>query len=358
MRKKTIFLIVLFTLLIIPIKIDALTVQKVDVYAPSYNNNVGDEFAITYTASFLGVEKNNTESDGVYLVVYEIEFDDTILGITEINSPGYDSYVYKENGKYYVLSEVNESNKNKCIDNFLACSDYSGILTFKVLKTPTTTTIVKLNNFAAGGFKIDYSGASYTLENMKESENISQITKTINLAKSSETASNHKNIVTETKPIIDDKTISSSKNTSINQTTDPTKSTNNQLMSLEIDGYTIDFQKDRYTYKITIPKDINSLYVTATPKETTSTYSITGADDLKNNNNRVKITVKSESGDEVTYTIIAERQKDKKSNETNNIINKLNKILLIIIGTILVITITVIATILNNKRKLKKLMEE
>lgn len=359
MNKKIMFILLLIMAIAIPVKIDAATIKSVNVYAPTYKNNVGDEFTVSYTAKFLNVEKNNAESDGIYLVVFELEFDDTILGVSAINSEGYDSYVYKENGKYYVLSKVNESNKNKCIDNFLACSNYNAVVTFKVLKAPSPTATIKLTNFSSGSFKIDYSGDSYTLENMKEAEYISKITKTINLYESTEVASNYTNVVTDSKPIIDDKTIADSKKIADKTETDPTKSTNNYLMSLTVEGYELDFKKDRYTYKITIPKEQNTLYVSATPAETTSTYAITGAEDLKANNDRVKITVKSESQDEVTYTIIVEREeKEDKNTTTKSITSKLNKILLISIGIILLIIITVIIVITSNKRKLNKLMEE
>lgn len=358
---KKIVLLIISILIIIPFRAKAASIENVTAYAPSYEINVGEKFGVSYTAKFDISNKENFNTAGIFMVLYELEFDDNILEPLNINSSGFDNYLYQEDGKYYVLSIVNESNKTKCSDNFLSCSNYKSELTFQPLKAESATTTVKMTSISAILFKVDETGESYTEENMIEVEYNTPLIKTINLNVSDVTSSKKSQLVTENKPEITENLISDSfKNSEKENYTDLSKSSNNLLTSLTIKDYDINFSQDRYTYKLYVPNDVNTLQVNAEPADEKATYTITGADDLKENNDHIKIVVKAENGEEITYTIIIERNKEKISKDpiATSITNKLNRVAIIATATIMIIIIICIYVNISNKRKLNELLEK
>ena len=75
-------------------------------------------------------------------------------------------------------------------------------------------------------------------------------------------------------------------------TTKETKTKDNvYLKSLEIEGYKIKFKKYYADYNIFIEDDINELNITALPDDENATVNIIGADNLKENEYKVKIEV-------------------------------------------------------------------
>ena len=80
------------------------------------------------------------------------------------------------------------------------------------------------------------------------------------------------------------------------------KSTNNYLSSLEIAGYTIQFDKTKTSYSISSTEVGSSLKVTATVEDAKANVKVTSPK-LVEGNNTISVVVTSESGAKRTYTI-------------------------------------------------------
>ena len=81
------------------------------------------------------------------------------------------------------------------------------------------------------------------------------------------------------------------------------KNTNNNLSNLQIDGYSIDFNKDTLEYSIKVSSDVESLDITANAEVGTSRVNIYGNNSFKEGENIVRVVVTAEDGSEKTYTI-------------------------------------------------------
>jgi hypothetical protein len=87
---------------------------------------------------------------------------------------------------------------------------------------------------------------------------------------------------------------------------------NNDLKSLEVEGYTLDpeFNKDTTNYAIEVPKDVDSVVVNAEPDSDNATVTVEGADNLQPGENTVTVTVKAEDGTEKVYTITVTKEEE------------------------------------------------
>lgn len=113
-------------------------------------------------------------------------------------------------------------------------------------------------------------------------------------------------------------------------------SSNNYLKSLDINGYSIDFDKYTYEYKITVKSDVKSLEIKALPEDYNSRVEITGNEKFKKGENVVTITVTAEDGSTREYKILVNKEGEKikalaDSDESNNTVEKIVIIILIIL---------------------------
>ena len=85
----------------------------------------------------------------------------------------------------------------------------------------------------------------------------------------------------------------------------PVVSSDKTLASLEVTGYKLDpeFDKEKTSYFISVPNDINDLDIKAIPTHAKATAAITGGKDLKEGMNTVAITVTAEDGTKQIYSI-------------------------------------------------------
>lgn len=370
MRKKTLFIVCLI-LMIVPITVNAASITNTSISSITQEQAVGNSFYVSVKASFSGIDRNSSNTKGIYMVAFELEFDDSLLEITGIISDWYDSEVYKEGGKYYILSTVDDdSTGNKCVDNFLACTDYTALVQFHVKKANQTSTDIKLVELDAGIFTVDKESEAYLVDDMEELECISNKVSTIKLKQSDQEVQSKSTIVGNTKPEIKDNKISSSKKATPNTNTDQNNETSNNVSSdsntylktLSIKNYDIEFKKDKFYYNITVKNNVNSLKIKAETEDSNSSYTINGADDLKKNHDKVKIIVTAKNGEQKAYNINIKRLEKNVRNfsdkDANKVVNKLNKIIFIIISIIVVIIILVIAVSHHNKKMLKKLIDK
>ena len=80
------------------------------------------------------------------------------------------------------------------------------------------------------------------------------------------------------------------------------KSTNNYLSSLEIEGYSIQFDKTKTSYTISSTEVGSTLKVKATVEDTKATFKVTSSK-LNEGSNTITVVVTAESGAKRTYTI-------------------------------------------------------
>ena len=94
-------------------------------------------------------------------------------------------------------------------------------------------------------------------------------------------------------------------------------SSNNDLSSLEVEGYDLDpdFDKDETSYSITVPSDVDSITVNAEAEDDNATVEIEGADNLQPGENTVTVKVTAENGDEKVYTITVTKEEEPEDDE-------------------------------------------
>lgn len=80
------------------------------------------------------------------------------------------------------------------------------------------------------------------------------------------------------------------------------KSTNNYLSSLEITGYTINFDKETTSYSLNVPSAGDALKVTATAEDEKATVKVSSPK-LVEGTNKITVTVTAESGAKKVYTV-------------------------------------------------------
>ena len=361
--KKIVVICIIILLLIAPIKANATSIMSASAQCFS-EQTVGKNISVTFNVKFNDLKMDTLDTEGVYMVVIEFDFDEDVLSLISASSDDYVQTVFKdtETGHYGIVGIVKSTDmSNKCADRVLQCGNFMESIQFTVKNTEKTSTDIKIYEYAAGVFKLNSNG-EYDINDMKELSYPTNEVKTIKINQSSTpVVDNQTSIVQKSKPTItspkENKTTSTTEATEETKTT--TKSSNKYLKSLTVKGYKIDFKKDKYTYKLTVPSDTNKLMVMVETEDEKASYIITGDKDLKGNNDKVKITVMAEDGTKINYRIRIERNiSEDNVKETKSIINKLNIVVYSVVGVVVFIVILVIISSIINKRKLKKLMEQ
>ena len=90
---------------------------------------------------------------------------------------------------------------------------------------------------------------------------------------------------------------------SITISVEPPKNSNNNLSSLSIDGYDIDFASNKTSYQLTVEYEVNQINIKASTADSTARVSGTGTKDLNLYTNTFNIVVTAENGSRKTYTI-------------------------------------------------------
>jgi len=324
----------------------------------------GNEISLGFYMTFDDVKRNTVDTNGVLLVVYELIFDDDVFTVTSISSETneWDSSIYIEDGKYYVLSTVSDDNplKNKCIDNVLFCGNYNATIKFYVKDTDKKTSSIKIGETQVGMFKIKEDG-QYNVEDIIEVDDNFVKGLDISIEKTESIITYEpESIVQEDMPdtekiIPTTKKVESTKETTKVTTTITKEDVKSKgyLKYLEIENYKINFRKYKYNYNITVDKDVNELKIKTETEDELSSYEIIGADNLKESGYKVLIEVTSNEEDVTTYTI------NVKIKENNEIIKKLkstfrdNKLFFIIVASVLFLII--VAIIIIKVRYNKKL---
>lgn len=365
--KKFIFFIVAF--LLIPFNIYAAEISSTSISGMT-EKTIGEELSLSFGINFSGIQKGNNSSVGIWIVGFEISFDEDVFVVTGISSTDFESIVYKEDGKYYVLSEVIENgpSHNNCSNGVLYCADYLTTIQFFVKNTSVTSSTIKMQQVEVGLLDMVDSSKTYTTDDIISISTNSIKSHTITIKQpTSEVTTIEPTTSVTTK---NNSTVNSSKITV--QVAEITKSSNALLSTLQIENYNINFDKNTKEYTINVDENVNQLNVTAATEDSKSSYKIIGADDLKNNNYQVNVKVTAEDNTQNTYTIHVKL--NNKQQETSTLVYKneeqdekksfvkLDKNFFIYVGIglgIIIIIIIIISLIIKRKnKKIDSLLDE
>lgn len=83
-------------------------------------------------------------------------------------------------------------------------------------------------------------------------------------------------------------------------------SKNNNLKSLSVEGFELDFKKDTLEYSLVVPEDTKSINIKGAVEDTRSSVSGLGNHEVNQGTNKFEIIVRAQNGGEKTYTINVE----------------------------------------------------
>lgn len=319
---------------------------------------IGQNFSQSVSVNFSDLKKDSLDTLGIWLVAYEVEYDESVFVMEEISSErnAFESMAYREDDKVYVISELNnDSFKTSCIDGLLYCADYITSIRFYVKDTDKTSSTIKIKQISAGAFPVSGDlNPTYLINDMIELEYDSEVVKVININKSANTnIEEPKSIITNSHPKIETpkKTISSSN-------TPKPKSNNKYLKTLSIENHGINFSKENKNYNIYIKDDINTLDIIAIPEDENATIEITGADNLVESNYKVSVKVKAQNGEEEIYYINAIKEDvSGEKKDTKKTSKPSKKIIIIVFISCILLIIGILAFIIKNHIANKKIDE-
>lgn len=359
--KRNIVRILLLLFILIPFNVKAIAIKNVDINSVD-EAKIGEEVLLNIKINFSEDFGMNTNSLGIWLLNYEIIYDNTALIATDIISDDWQSVLYEDGGKYYIISEANEnvSSSNKCSDGILQCSDYEVTVKFFVRNTDKHSTSIGINNVEAILLMVPALGQDYDTNNKSLIEGTGYDVKTVKITRTENQVVNEpQNIISNTKPNVNTQPEITKPNVP-NESVE--KSNNNYLSSLTIENYEIDFEKNKHNYNLTIANDINMLNLKVEVEDPKATYVILGADDLEKNNYKIEIEVTAENGEKSTYTINIKKPKVEEEIADEKESFHLDKKYIIFgcIGLGIILIIIIIVVIINkiSDRKLNKALDE
>lgn len=315
--KKYIYFLFFFLILNITVKIDAANINNLNLSGTS-TAYLGERVLINIEAPTGGYQPD----EGIWIVYTYLKYDTESLVLTEIKSPGYNTYMEYTEGGIILASEVIENSgvSGMCVNGLLHCGTYNLNLTFRVIKInePHTTTI-KVAEFGIGTLNIT-ENREYTENDIIETIYPSEVSHNLSL-KLDETKEIETQIVKlpeNSQSNISPKTISEPVQTQ-------KKSDNNYLKTLEITGYKIDFNKDTSKYSIDIDKTVDKLDIKLSAEHEKSTYQIIGNEKLENNS-VIKVIVTAEDGKTREYEITIKKSDKQLTTTTEKKENDVTKV--------------------------------
>lgn len=277
---------------------------------------VGEEIEVQYTM-------NKLNTTGRITISGSLNYNQELLKLTNIQIP--------EN----IL--VNGNIKNNHFIYILEPKE-TIIITLKFIVLKEGITQIEINNInsAINGIKININS------NINEYLNIKEYGKggDIPITENNPTTNTNININTN----ISKTTLQPNKeNNEQSHITATTISLNNDtyIKELHIEGYDIEFDMTKYEYSIEITNEINSLPLNILLNSDTSSYHIKG-NNLKNEKNKITITVQAEDGSVRNYIInVTKKEEDttsttkinttKNNNQSKNLAYKIIPIILVVL---------------------------
>lgn len=356
MRKIVLFICLLLSF---PFILDAAEISGAYIYDSDLQQPVivGDSFDLNIDLNISGLNEDNLGLGGLAV---KLDFDADVLSLEGIYSNVLDTNVYIVDDEYYLLATL-PSNSYLCPDNILYCGSYYGAtLSFYVKNTDLSNTIISINEEEILLYEIngDYETvlqidsaitSSYELKITKPAKQIIEEHYNSIIKQGSE------NLLKK----LESDAVSLSKSKENVVVTTP-KDSNYYLSNLEIEGYDIDFRKDKSRYKVILKDNVNEVKINATSESSKAKVEVKGAEDLKANDYKVTINVTAENDSVKTYTInFYEEAKEtiSKGNKKLNIssvkkfISK-NRIYFYISGGVVafIVLVIFIVSIIRNKK--------
>ena len=361
-KNKILIITILVAFILIPLKTNAAEIINTEINGTT-EKKVGEEFILDFKVDISEIQSEENKSLGIWLAGFELIFDENALIASEISSDNFQSYIYKEDDKYYVISEIIENNDspNMCVNNLLYCGNYEVSIKFYIKNTDLTETTIKMKEIEIGLLDIKDLDKTYTLDDLIEIKKEEETIHKVKINKTNELIKNEPNsITTNDKPINNTR----KETTNANNNSQEEKQTSAFIKNLFIKNYNLDFEKNKTNYNLKLTKDINELEIEVILEDENTTYKIIGADDIKNNNNEIAIITTTKDNNTLTYTInikyIESEAIDETKKEKINIKKLITKYLtkdnLMYIGIATgIIIILILLIILKNKKENKKI---
>lgn len=360
---KKLYLIIIALIIFIPIKINAIEINNINLVGKK-QVTVGELFTESILISFDDLTQSYDQEQGIFYIKYEIIFDPEIFSITSYESPDWDTYIYKEEDKYYVLSIVNTENKLKqnCPNSFLYCGEYQNTIEFFPNKTTLTDTNITITNVELGILGVYESTQLPSIAEIiiKPIDYEKKYDLMINQAEESIEISPKEDIVMT----ISDQEIEDKINNALSQKPVKSEITSNFLKNIVITDHSIKFNKYQNNYKIKIPKSLKKVDIEVILEDANATYEIIGNENLTNNS-QISIIVTSTDNEINTYIIDVTQETSSSNKEiiaaTNSsfkfskIYPKYKKYLIPTIIIIGIILLTIIISKIISKIKDKKI---
>lgn len=133
------------------------------------------------------------------------------------------------------------------------------------------------------------------------------------------------------------KIVNLTSNSNISKTVSIEKSKNSDiyLSTLGVDGYNIEFDKNKYEYSIEVESDVSKINISATTNVETSTVTGSGEKELVIGDNKFILTVTAENGAKQDYVINVIRKDNIKNPQLGVNYNVITFILIFLTGTLI-----------------------
>lgn len=366
--------------IILPLNVYAFEIKGVIVDIPT-EVKVGSEIAIEIEVQFNNMNKSDPNEMGYAGAIVEVDYDKSALSFKGFSSSSWENK--KEGsltGDFYSSTATESMLEKDSCENGLYCESYKIKIIYTVNTTDKTDfsyTFKNLYFITLRGEPKDYdekepteddtltyrvpTDKTYNIKIIKESSDIPTDSDKQETIKPNTPITTNKPPVT-TKPSITTPNKTQPSTAPSTTPSTPDKSSIKYLKSLSIEGYDIDFAKDKTLYTIDIAKDVSTLDVKVELEDEKASYVIKGADDLSSHYDMVEIVITAENGERKIYTIKAKREEEKADEEYKffdfEIDKKYIRYGVIALGSILGITIVVVIFIKIRDRKINKAFKD
>lgn len=359
--KKVVCIMLFLSLFFWPFKVNAVNIDTLTI-SGTKKAKTSEEVTISLQAP----TSNYKTTEGIWIVYTELIYDNSKLILTEVASPGYDTYYIHTATETMLVSEVisNSGISDMCIEGILHCGTYNLTLTFQVKNiSEESTTEIIVNEFAPGILDV-IEDREYTLDDLIETSYSEKLSHEVYLEPKSDSTPIEEPTVKIPEPPKKDQTIKKP------EKEEPAyKSNNNYLKSLEITGYKIEFNKNTKEYTIDLADDVSVLKIKPIVENNTASYKITDNENLQNGS-VVKITVTADNGETREYKIKIkkvvpvvvnddEQEKEEQVQEESDELFKKGLLFVGIgLGILFIIGFIFIIDSIINNRKIKKMMKD
>ncbi|HBA37461.1 MAG TPA: hypothetical protein DCY94_01930 [Firmicutes bacterium] len=311
MKKLLTYLII--ACILMPLSVHATKIVNETVSGPKEAIEK-EEITLSFNIDFDDLDKSSKNTKGIMAIAFNIKFSDDVLLPVEL-SKEFASTITKSGNYYTITSAIKEGMTNTCQDGLLYCGNYKIDVKFYVKDTNIQKLDVSIEDIIVAVYESGLIDEE-TLDDDKVEllTKTSKVSYTINIEKpKTDNSSTEPSSIAAEKELEDlKKTIKDnvSKKDIKPSAIDEKKSNNNYLKSLYIESYEIVFDKNTSIYTIKLNDDVNSLNVTAELEDNKAKYEIQGAEDLKANDNQVKIIVTAEDESKRAYIITTTTAKE------------------------------------------------